>query len=306
MRFGAAFWLERTDWPSLRQAILAAEAAGFDGLWFDDHLLADEGDPYDPKLEGWTIAAAAAAITTQPTIGHLVTAMTFRHPGLLAKMAATLDHVTGGRAVLGLGAGWFAAEHEAFGIDFGASMGTRIDRMHEGLVLLRQLLDGAVVTHHGHFYSTTEARCSPLPLQSRLPILVGGSGPKKTLPIVARFADLWNGYGSPSEVAATMALLDQRCRDIGRQPAEIERTVTLNVVVRSDRPTAERDWNDIARLNRPQPGEGELEAGGSPRDVAAALGAYRELGVGQAIWVLRPPWDLETIRRLPDVRQAMD
>jgi alkanesulfonate monooxygenase SsuD/methylene tetrahydromethanopterin reductase-like flavin-dependent oxidoreductase (luciferase family) len=103
-----------------------------------------------------------------------------------------------------------------------------------------------------------------------------------------------------------MALLDQRCRDIGRQPAEIERTVTLNVVVRSDRPTAERDWNDIARLNRPQPGEGELEAGGSPRDVAAALGAYRELGVGQAIWVLRPPWDLETIRRLPDVRQAMD
>ena len=152
MKLGAAFWLERTDWDSLREAIVSADAAGFDSLWFDDHLLSDEGDPDDPKLEGWTVASAAAAITERATIGHLVTANTFRSPGLLAKMATTLDHISGGRAVLGVGAGWFEREHEAFGLDFGASPGERIERMGEAVSLVRRLLDGERVSHDGGFY----------------------------------------------------------------------------------------------------------------------------------------------------------
>jgi F420-dependent oxidoreductase-like protein len=305
MKLGAAFWLERTDWPSLREAILAAEAAGFDSLWFDDHLLSDEGDPGDPKLEGWTTAAAAAAITRRPTIGHLVTATTFRHPAVLAKMATTLDHVSGGRAVLGIGAGWFAREHAAFGIDFGASMGDRIDRMGEAVSIVRRLLDGERVTHRGRFYHLTDAVCAPRPLQPRLPILIGGSGPRRTLPLVARFADAWNGYGTPEEVAVTLERLDERCREAGRDPAAIERSATLNVVVRDDRGAAEAEWDEIVRRNRPQDDETGLEAGGAPAEVAASLRRYAEAGIGHAIWVLRPPWDLETIRRVADVRDRL-
>jgi F420-dependent oxidoreductase-like protein len=305
MRIGAAFWLERTDWESLRTAVLAADEAGFDSLWFDDHLLSDEGDPSDPKLEGWTVAAAAAAITSRATIGHLVTANTFRPPGVLAKMSTTLDHVSGGRAVLGIGAGWFADEHVAFGLDFGASMGDRIDRMGEAVGLIRRLLDGERVTHDGRFYHLTDAVCAPRPVQERLPLLIGGSGPRKTLPLVARYADIWNAYGTPEEVMAASALLDERCREVGRDPRSIERSVTLNVVVRGSRAAAEADWDEIVRRNLPQPDERALDAGGSPDEVATVLRRYADVGVGHLMWVLRPPWDLETIRSVGAVRQAL-
>lgn len=305
MRIGAAFWIERTDWESLREAILAADKAGFDSLWFDDHLLSDEGDPDDPKLEGWTVAAAAAAITNRATIGHLVTAATFRNPGVLAKMATTLDHVSGGRAVLGIGAGWFEAEHRAFGIDFGASMGERIDRMGEAVSILRRLLDGERVTHDGRFFHLADAVCAPRPVQDRLPLLIGGSGPKKTLPLVARYADQWNAYGTPDEIAATAAILDDGCREIGRDPAAIERTVTLNVVVRDSRAAAEAEWAEIVRRNLPQDDERELEAGGPADDVADVMARYAAAGIGHAIWVMRPPWDLETIRSVSAIRRAM-
>jgi F420-dependent oxidoreductase-like protein len=305
MKLGAAFWLQRTDWASLRDAILAAEEAGFDSLWFDDHLLADEGERDDPKLEGWTIAAAAAAITQRASIGHLVTANTFRNPGLLAKMATTLDQVSGGRAILGIGAGWFEDEHTAFGIDFGASMGERIDRMGEAVPLVRRLLDGERVTHRGRFYHLADAVCAPTPVQGRLPLLIGGSGPRKTLPLVARHADVWNAYGTPDEIARTGALLDERCREISRDPSSVERSVTLNVVVRDSRERAEADFAEIVRVNRPQPDETDLEAGGTPGEVAEALHAYGRSGIDHPIWVFRPPWDHETIRRASEVRKLL-
>ncbi len=305
MKLGAAFWLERTDWDSLRDAIVAADAAGFDSLWFDDHLLSDEGDPDDAKLEGWTVASAAAAITERATIGHLVTANTFRSPGLLAKMATTLDHVSGGRAVLGIGAGWFEREHEAFGLDFGASPGERIERMGEAVSLVRRLLNGERVSHDGRFYRLTDAVCAPRPIQARLPLLIGGSGPRRTLPLVARFADTWNAYGTPDEIAASAALLDDRCRQVGRDASSIERSATLNVVIRPTRRQAETDFAEIVRLNRPQPDERELDAGGTPAEVAEVLGRYAAVGIAHVMWVMRPPWDLETIRHVDEVRALL-
>ena len=305
MRFGAAFWVQRTDWPSLRAAALRAEAAGFDDLWVDDHLLSDEADWPDPKLEGWTTLAALAAVTERSRLGLMVGANTLRNPGLVAKMATTVDHVSGGRAILGIGAGWFEREHAAFGLDFGAGVGERLDRLAEAVPLIRRLLDGEEVTHEGRFYAFDRALCAPRPVQARLPILIGGSGPRKTLPLVARTADMWNAYGTVDEVAAADALLRAACEAAGRDTREIERTVNLNAVIRGDRTEAEAAWEGWSRVHRPHAGEGRLGAGGSVEQVADALRAYRDAGFGHAVLIFRTPWDLATIDRLPELRAAL-
>ncbi len=304
MRFGAAFWVQRTDWPSLREAVLRAEAAGFDDLWIDDHLLSDEADWPDPKFEGWTTLAAVAAVTARARLGLMVGANTLRNPGLVAKMATTVDHVSGGRAILGIGAGWFEREHAAFGFDFGAGFGERLDRLAEAVPLIRRLLDGDEVSHDGRFYRFDRAVCAPRPVQARLPILIGGSGPRKTLPLVARSADMWNAYGTPAEVAAASALLAAACEAAGRDDAAVERTVNLNVVIRDERAAAEAAWDGWHREHRPHGGEGRLDAGGSVPDVAAVLRAYRDVGFAHPVLVFRHPWDHATIDRLPELRTA--
>ncbi|HEY7702650.1 MAG TPA: LLM class flavin-dependent oxidoreductase, partial [Candidatus Limnocylindrales bacterium] len=216
MRFGAAFWIQRTGWPDLRDACLAVERAGWDSLWLDDHLLSDEGAWDDSKLEGWAALHAVASVTERVRLGLLVSSTTFRNPGLIAKLATTLDHVSAGRSVLGLGGGWFGREHEAFGIDFGSGFGERLDRLDEATMLIRRLLDGERVTHSGRFYAFHDALCEPLPVQRRLPIIIGGSGPRKTLRTTALYADLWNGYGSPDLIEAVSDTLRERCDEVGR------------------------------------------------------------------------------------------
>jgi len=306
MRFGAAFWVQRTGWPELREAVLRAEAAGFDDLWIDDHLVSDEGDWRADKFEGWTTLAAVAAITERARLGLLVCANTLRNPGLTAKMATTIDHVSGGRAILGIGSGWFEREHEAFGLDFGSGIGERLDRLVEAVPLVRRLLDGDTVTHEGRFYAFRDAVCAPHPVQARLPILVGGSGPKKTLPLVARYADMWNAYGTPDEVSAADAILRGACEAAGRDEGEIERTVNVNVVIRANRAEAEEAWAGWLAAHRPQPDETALSAGGTLEEVAAALRRYRDAGFAHPILIFRTPWDLETMDRLPELRAALD
>jgi F420-dependent oxidoreductase-like protein len=305
VRVGAAFWVQRTDWPSLRIALETAEAAGADDLWIDDHLLSDEGDPSDGKLEGWTTLAAAAAVTTRARLGLLVAANTFRNPGLTAKLATTLDQISGGRAILGLGGGWFEEEHDAFGIDFGSGFGERLDRLAESVEIIRRLLDGERFSHDGRFYRLRDALAAPRPIQPHLPILIGGQGPRKTLPIVARFADLWNAYGVPAGLAQTDAILRERCAEVGRDQAAIERSVNLNVVVRSDRATAQRVWASYAAAHQPREGEGQLLVGGSEAEVVDALAGYAEIGFRHPILIFRSPWDLETIRSLGAIREGL-
>ncbi len=305
MRFGAAFWVQRTGWPELREAVVSAEERGFDSLWIDDHLLSDEGDWHDGKLEGWTTLAAVGAVTTRARLGLMVAANTFRNPGLTAKLATTLDHVSGGRAILGLGGGWFEREHEAFGLDFGAGFGERLDRLGEAVPVVRRLLDGERVTHEGTWYRFTDAVCEPRPIQRRLPILVGGKGPRKTLPIVARYADLWNAYGSPDELAASDAILRAACDGVGRDEREIERTFNGNIVIRDSREAAEQAWNGWLERHRPQAGEDRLNAFGTVEDVAGQLDRYRAAGFGHAVLIFRSPFDLETMDRLPALRAAL-
>jgi alkanesulfonate monooxygenase SsuD/methylene tetrahydromethanopterin reductase-like flavin-dependent oxidoreductase (luciferase family) len=311
MRFGAAFWINRTDWPALRDACLAVEAAGWDSLWIDDHLLADEGDPTDGKFEGWTTLAALAVLTQRVRLGLLVAANTFRNPGLTAKLATTLDHLSDGRAVLGIGGGWFGLEHETFGIDFGSGFGDRLDRLDEAARLIRRLLDGETVTHSGHYYAMHDALCTPHPIQARLPILIGGSGPTKTLRTTAAVADLWNGYGLPDRIAEVGEVLHQRCDEIGRPFEAIERTVTIHGVVR-DRPEEAREvWAETARIHDLEGRLGSdgtdrgLTIGGSPTEVAALVDQYRRIGIGEVIFVFRTPFDLQTIERIGEVRDAL-
>jgi alkanesulfonate monooxygenase SsuD/methylene tetrahydromethanopterin reductase-like flavin-dependent oxidoreductase (luciferase family) len=311
VRFGAAFWIQRTDWPGLRDACLFADAAGFDSLWLDDHLLADEGDWHDPKLEGWTSLAALAALTTRPRLGLLVAANTFRNPGLTAKMATTLDHVSNGRFILGIGGGWFEREHDAFGIDFGSGFGERLDRLEEAVGLIERLLAGERIDHDGRFYRMIDAHCEPLPVQARLPILVGGSGREKTLRTVARHADLWNGYGEVERIAETSEVLRERCAEVGRPFEAIERTVTMDVVIRGDRAVADAVYGDIqdrhglrGRLGSDGSPRG-LNAGGTPEAIADYLRPFADLGIGEVMWVFRSPFDLETIARLSEVRSLV-
>lgn len=312
MRFGAAFWIQRTAWPDLRDACLAVERAGWDSLWLDDHLLSDEADWADPKLEGWTALAAVASLTTRVRLGLLVSSTTFRNPGLIAKLATTLDHLSSGRSVLGLGGGWFEREHDAFGIDFGAGFGERLDRLDEATMVIRRLLDGERVTHDGPFYALRDALCEPRPVQPRLPILIGGSGPTKTLRTTARYADLWNGYGEPDQIDAVSAVLRTRCDEVGRSFDAIERTVTVHSVVRDTADLAAEAWTPIAerhglidRVATEGNGRG-LTVGGSPAEVAAYLDGYRRIGIGEVIFVFRDPFDEETIERVGELRAALE
>jgi alkanesulfonate monooxygenase SsuD/methylene tetrahydromethanopterin reductase-like flavin-dependent oxidoreductase (luciferase family) len=312
VRFGAAFWIQRTDWSSLREACLAAERAGFDALWLDDHLLSDEGDWRDDKLDGWATLAALAALTTTAKLGLLVAANTFRNPGLTAKLATTIDHLSEGRFILGIGGGWFEREHEAFGLDFGSGFGERLDRLEESVGLIERLLAGELVTHSGRFYSMVDALCEPRPIQERIPILIGGSGREKTLRTTARHADLWNGYGEPARIAETSAVLRERCAEIGRPFEAIERTVTLEVVIRASESDARRDYAVVeerhgiaGRIGADGTARG-LNAGGPPEVVADYVREFEALGIAEVIWIFRNPFDLETMSRLGEVRAALE
>ena len=155
MRFGVQPWSQATDWPGLRDVALAAERAGWDAVYTWDHLMAIQGPWRQPIFEGWTVLAAWAALTSRIRIGLMVGANTFRNPGQTAKLAATLDHISNGRAILAIGGAWFEREHEAHGIDFGSGFGERLDRLDEAVGLMRRLLDGETIDHDGRFYTFT-------------------------------------------------------------------------------------------------------------------------------------------------------
>src|SRR5215212_2020492 len=236
IKIGALLWPQTNSWPTLRDAAIRADEVGLDSLWTWDHLNAIVGPWEQPILEGWSTLAALGALTSHATLGLMVGANTFRNPGLTAKLATTLDHVSGGRAVLGIGGAWFEREHDEFGFDdtWGSGFGERLDRLDESVMLLRRLLDGERFSHEGRFYTLRDALCEPRPVQAHLPILIGGSGPQKTLRTTARYADAWNTSGTIDEVRDKLATLERHCGDAGRDPAAIERTISFPIVIRDD------------------------------------------------------------------------
>lgn len=305
IRFGLLAWPQATDWPGLRDAAVAADAVGWDSVWVWDHLMAIIGPDDQPILEGWTSISAIAALTSRVRVGLMVGANTFRNPGLTAKLATTLDHVSGGRAVLGIGGAWFEREHDAFGIEFGASVGARLDWLDESVGIIRRLLDGEVVTHDGPRYHLHEAICRPLPVQPRLPILVGGSGPRKTLRTVATNADAWNTSGQLDDVAQKARNLDEHCAAVGRDPGEIERTVSFPMVIRNDPAAAEAVWKHLIHANGAKDAGNVPHLLGSPRSAADAVRPFLGLGFSTVICRLPAPFDRETIERMPEVWESL-
>lgn len=306
IHLGAAFWIQRSDWPSLCDAVRRADESGYDSVWVDDHLLSDEGSWSDPRFEGWTTAAALAMVTSSASIGHLVVANTFRNPGLTAKQAVTLDHISDGRAVLGIGAAWFEREHEAFGLEYGRSFVERGARLAESLGVIKRLLAGELVSHDGPFVRLQDAIGSPTPIQRHLPILIGGHGSKTTLPLVARFADHWNAYGTPELLAEKASELEILCDRQGRAFGTIQRSVTVNVVVRPRSSDAEAVWDEYRRVHEPREDGGRALIGGSIEQVVGLLLPYVKIGIRGFIFGFRAPWDIETIRQAGAIREALE
>ena len=305
-RFGLQLWSQQTDWPGFRDAALAAEEAGWDSIWTWDHLLAIFGPWEQPVFEGWSVLAGLGPLTSRMRLGLMVGANTFRNPGHTAKLASTLDHLSGGRAVLGIGGAWFEREHDAFGFDFGSGFGERLDRLDESVMLMRRLLDGERFSHEGRFYTFHDALCEPRPIQAHLPILVGGSGPRKTLRTVARRADAWNTSGTVDEVRAKLEILAEHCSDVGRDIATIEMTMSYPIVLRDSREAAEQTYQALLAHNGTEDMGGAPVLLGSPTEVADALRPYVELGFETFIVRMPAPYDRETIDRMAEVRERLD
>ena len=242
-RIGALCWGQYTDWPSLFEAGIRADRLGFDSLWTWDHLYPCVGSPNGPIFEGWLTMTAWATATKRVSVGLMVVANTFREPALVAKMATTLDHISGGRAVLGLGAGWFEPEHTAFGLPFGSGPPERLRWLSQALPIVRGMLAGEEPTAAGGRYHVDRVRNDPLPIQRRLPVLIAGGGEKVTLKLVAQYADANNfGFAGGFEmVKAKDAILRQHCDAIGRDEREIERTAGIRMmIIRDSREEARR------------------------------------------------------------------
>jgi alkanesulfonate monooxygenase SsuD/methylene tetrahydromethanopterin reductase-like flavin-dependent oxidoreductase (luciferase family) len=199
------------------------EECGFDCAGMTDHLMPTAGDPDQPFLEGWTALTGLAVTHPRLRVAVLVSGNTYRNPALVAKMAVTLDHATGGRVDLGLGAGWFEREHEAYGFQF-PSAGDRVEMLREAIEVIRALTRGGRTTYAGRHYQLVDAPFAPLPVQNGgLPIMVGAQG-DRMLRLVAEQADIWNLNHGPAKMTELGAILDRRCAEIGRDPRSIRRS----------------------------------------------------------------------------------
>ena len=296
LKLGVLAWNQYADWPSLRDVGVLADELGFDSLWTWDHVYPIVGDPHGPMFEGYMTLAAWAALTKRVTLGLMVGANTFRNPALVAKMVTTLDHVSGGRAYLGIGGAWFETEHTAFGIPFGSSPGERLRWLDEAVELIRGMLHDEEASARGRVYHASRIRNNPPPLQRRLPILIGGSGERKTLATVARYADAWNTGGDLERVRHKDAVLRRWCEEVGRDESEIERTLQGgSPVIRDTVAEARRAARAVAKQNGLPDFRGPV---GTSEMIAEQLVPQIELGFHHVYFDVPAPYDRETLERL--------
>ncbi len=307
VKIGALCWNQYTTWPSLLEAGVRADRLGYDTLWTWDHLYPIVGSDDGPIFEAWLTLAAWAQATERIRIGLMVGANTFREPALTAKMATTLDHISNGRAILGIGAAWFETEHLAFGLAFGEGAPERLRWLGEALPIMRGMLHGERPSASGPHYSATEVRNDPPPVQARLPLLVGGNGERVTLKLVARYADANNIGGDLETVRHCDEVMVRHCESIGRDPAEIERTHGLGtVVIRDSRAEAEAFRRAMFERNGGASTWKDTPCG-TPEDVAEQLAPFIEIGYRHLIAGFPSPHDEESMTRFAtEVRSLLE
>ena len=302
LKLGILLWSQGASWAEQLDAAQRVDRLGYDHLWTWDHLYAIFGDPYQPIFEGWTSLAAWAMATEQTRLGLLVGANTFRNPGVVAKSAATLDHISRGRAILGIGGAWMELEHQAHGIDFGSGHGQRLDWLDESVAAMRGVLTGKSVTSApGGRYRFDDLRHQPLPLKERLPIMIGGSGEKKTLRTVARYADMWNAMGPLDLMAHKVDVLRRHCDEVGRDIAEIEFTLGIKATIRDTEAEADHVWRAAMEHNRTpmtRVADDDTFWNGTAEQLAERLVPYTRLGFRTVISEQPAPFDVETLERL--------
>ena len=299
MKVGIFTGPQGISWHELRDAWLHADRHRYDSAWTWDHLFALHGGLDGPHYEGWTLVAALAALTTHVQLGHLVTANTLRHPALLGKMAATVDHVSNGRLVVGIGTGYFAEEHTRFGIPL-PDKATRAAMLGESIQVLKGMWAPGRVTFAGEHYRITDAPAEPKPVAGKIPLLLGGAG-ERMLRLTAAEADIWNlpdgQYGIDLERLRTkVGLLDRYCDEIGRNPAEIEKSMSLTTFVDTDAAAlkrrydtfhAFRGWDDATTRRH--------VVMGSPDQVVEELKAFEAAGLDHFMLHLVPGSNYEDL-----------
>lgn len=278
-------------WDETLALTLHCEATGWDGVWYADHFMPNtgpDGPPADgPMHECWAVLAGLAAATTRLRLGPLVSGNTYRHPAVLANVASAIDHISHGRLIVGIGAGWQTNEHTAYGIEL-PPVRERLDRFEEAVQVLLGLLRQPRTTFAGRHYTLTDAPNDPKPVQERLPLLIGGGGEKRTMRIAARFADEWNAWSTPELMAHKVQVLRRHCEDLGRDPAEIT-VSTQALLFMSDDPT----W--LARTRESLPEMPTIV--GTPAEVVDIVAAYKEAGVDELIV---PDFTMRTLERRMD------
>ena len=290
---------DRDLFAAIAEIAGAADESGFDSVWVMDHFyqISMVGPRSDPMLEAYTLLGAIAARTRKVSLGTMVTGVTYRNPALLAKQVTTLDIVSAGRAILGIGAAWNDEEHAGYGFGY-PPIAERLDRLEEALQICRAMFTQESPSFAGSHYTIDQALNFPRPIRpGGIPILVGGSGERRTLALVARYADACNVFGDLATVRHKLGVLDRHCEAIGRDPATITKTRLGTLVIAADAAAAERKGREMARARGM---DEDLYAAfatvGDPDGVSEQVGAYLDAGLDGLIFNMPDAQDLEPVR----------
>ncbi len=297
IRFGIQTGQQMVEWKDMLDLWVKADSWGYDSLWNFDHFYAIFVAPENPCLEGWTTLSALAQATKRARIGHLVNGNTYRHPCVTAKMAASLDHISGGRLNLGIGAGWFEKEHSDFGIDF-KDVPRRLQALDEACQIIRGMFTQPTTTVHGKHYHVTDAMCFPKPLQQPgPPIMIGGTGKNVLLKIVAKYADLWNASDGADEMRGYIDIIKRHGDKIGRDTDTIEKTVMLPLCYKADAGREQFVCQLLAGMRQVSIDEARRRGViGNKQECLDTIERYAKAGVTHFIFMCFTPYFLDEIQ----------